>query len=92
MSEDPIFLRSALNKVKRRNLVVASTAEELTAQIEMLKEIIRRQDEQIRKMIKAYEIKEKIIKDAVERANIKNNEYLEEIIKLKKELRECRST
>ncbi len=85
--EDPIYLRSALDALKRKNNVANSTMEQLAQEVQRLNGIITKQELQMKNMIKGNITKAKIIQGAVDRANSISNEYLKEINELRKEVK-----
>lgn len=85
--EDPIYLRTALNALKRKNDVANETMKDLAKQILILRGVIVKQEIQIKNIINSHSTKQKIINSAVERANKTNNEYLIEITELRREVK-----
>lgn len=85
MSEDPIVLREALDSTRRRYEVLklqVRKLEELIAQLIKDNEILEARNKQL---ILQGKTKNKVIHQALEKANAQNNEYLEEINRLRKE-------
>lgn len=89
--EDTIALRTALNALQRRTDAIKLSMDQLAIENRSLKEVISKQELQMKNMIKGNKTKQKIIQFAVDKANSTSNKYLIEIQDLRKELKICLS-
>lgn len=87
MSEDPIYLRTALDALKRKNNVANETMKQLAQEVQRLQEIIMKQELQMKNIFKGNIKKAKIIQSAVNIANSISNEYLKEINELREKVK-----
>ena len=84
---DTIGLVSAFNALKRRYDSAIKSIEQMAEHIQTLQGIITKQELQIKGLVKNNKTKQRIMKSSVDIANETNNKYLEEINRLRKELK-----